>query len=167
MRPDINQHCNQRARKRCGGQSHRHQPPPCPSSPSPSFLRLYRGWLQFLMRLHEEYSLPALPAFGQVRQHPLLFPRGSRALPEHTELVSVWMYPGLEIPAQSCPSLSEIGSPSDFCSNLHRLMSTSLGSLPRASPAARRLRPRALRVRSSSLRRRSVARFSLRLIVAS
>src|SRR6202041_3689379 len=117
--------------------------------------------------VHEEHSFPALRAFGQVRQHLLLFARGGCALHEHTDLVSIRMYPRWEIPVPPCLSLSGIGAPADFCSNLRRLMSTSLGSVPSASSAARRLRPRPLSVPSSCLRKRSVARFSLRLIVAS
>src|ERR1700704_2446947 len=119
------------------------------------------------MRLHEEHCFPTLRAFGQVRQHLLLFARGGCTLHEHTDLVSIRVYRELEIPAHPSPSLSGIASLADFCSNLRRLMSTSLGSVPSASSAARRLRPRALSVRSSRLRKRSVARFSLRLMVAS
>jgi hypothetical protein len=56
------------------------------------------------VRLHEKHSLPALRAFGQVRQHLLVFARGSCALDEQTELVSVGMRPELEIPVHHCRS---------------------------------------------------------------
>ena len=126
----------QPTRERRGGQSDRQEP-----TPDPSFHRSSRSWLCLLMRLNEKHSLPALRAFGQVRQHPLVFPRGSCTLHEHTELVRVGVHSELEIPVQPCRSLFEIGSPADFCSNLRRLTSTSLGSVPSASSAARRLRP--------------------------
>src|SRR5208282_288308 len=160
--PNMDQDRDQSARKRRGGQSDRQEPPP-----DPSFHWCSPSWLCLLLRLHEKHSLPALRAFGQVQQHPLLFPRGSCALDEHTELVSVGMYPGLEFLVHSCRSLLEFGSPFDSCSNLRRLISTSPGSVPSASSAARRLSPPARSVRSSSFRRCSVARFSLRLTVAS
>lgn len=99
MWPNIEQHRDQSTRKRRRGQPDWQEPPP-----DPSFHRRSRGWLCLFVRLHEKHSLPALHAFGQVRQHPLLFPRGGCALDEHTELVSVRMYPELEIPVQPCPS---------------------------------------------------------------
>src|SRR5271170_6767724 len=158
----MDQHRNQSTRQRRGWQPDRQEPPPYPS-----FYWSPRSSLRLLVRLHEKHRLPALRAFGQMRQHLLVLPRRSCALDEHTELVSVRMYPELEIPVHSCRSLLEFGPPADSCSNLRRLISTSLGSIPSASSAARRLRPRPLRVRSSSFRRCSVARFSLRLTVAS
>src|ERR1700678_2196688 len=158
----MDQDRDQTARKRRRRQPDRQEP-----SPGPSFRWRSRNWLCLHLRLHEKHSLPALRAFGQMQQHPLLFPRGSCALDEHAELVSVGMYPGLELLVHSCRSLLEFGSPSDSCSNLRRLISTSLGSIPSASSAARLLSPPARSVRSSFFRRCSVARFSLRLTVAS
>src|ERR1700722_996673 len=162
MGPDVDQHRDKPTRKRRRGHPRRHEP-----SPHPWFLMRCGNFMRLLVRLHEEHSFPARRAFGQVRQHLLLFARGGCAFHEHTDLVSIRMYPELETPVHPSPSLSGIGSPADFCSNLRRLMSTSLGSVPSASSAACPLRPRALSARSSCLRKRSVARFSLRLIVAS
>ena len=95
MWPNIDKDGYQSAGNRRRGQPYWHEPPP-----DPSFHRRCRSSFDLLMRLHEKRSLPALRAFGQVRQHPLLFPRGGCTLNEHTELVSVGMYPGLEIPVQ-------------------------------------------------------------------
>src|ERR1700681_2933954 len=141
MWPNIAKDGYKAAGNRRRGQPYWHEPPP-----DPSFHRRCRSF-DLLMRLHEKHSLPALRAFGQVRQHPLLFPRGGCTLNEHTELVSVGMYPGLEISVQTWPSLSGIVLPSDFCSNIRRLRSTSLGSVPSVSSAPRRRLARALRVR--------------------
>src|SRR5260370_2240074 len=162
MWPNIDKDGYQSAGNRHRGQPYWHEPPP-----DPSFHRRCRSSFDLLMRLHEKRSLPAVRAFGQVRQHPLLFPRGGCTLHEHTELASVGMARGLEISGHPCPYILEFGSASDSCSNLRKLMSKSLGSVPSASSAARRLRPRCFSVRRSCLRRRSVARLSLRLMVAS
>jgi hypothetical protein len=99
MWPNIDKDGYQSAGNRRRGQSYWHETPP-----DPSFHRRCRSSFDLLMRLHEKHSLPALRAFGQVRQHPLLFPRGGCTLDEHTELVGVGMYPGLEIPVQTWSS---------------------------------------------------------------
>ena len=70
VRTEIDQHRNQaHASAAAGsptGNSHRHIHP---------FTGSGRSCLRLLLRLHEKHSFPALRAFGQVRQHPLVFMR--------------------------------------------------------------------------------------------
>jgi hypothetical protein len=73
----------------------------------------------------------------------LLLVRRQSVLDEGAELIRVWMLPGLEKVAHilSDAVLPENGGLCEVCSNARRFNSISRGSVPRASSAARLLRP--------------------------
>ena len=106
-------------------------------------------WRLIGRRKRERNHLPARRANGKMRQCLLLLMRRQRVLNKSVELVRVWMLPGLENFAHSCPDgaaafatvCSENEVVCELCNKARRLISRSRGSLPNASSAARLLNP--------------------------
>ena len=102
-------------------------------------------WLRhFCDRGHRERDdTAAMRADGQMGEGRLLLVRRQGMFDECAELIRVWMLPGLEKFAHTLSDavLSENGGLCEVCSNARRFNSTSRGSVPRASSAARLLRP--------------------------
>src|SRR5271154_1861846 len=104
-----------------------------------------------------------------------LFPlvRRQNVLDEGAELICVWVLPGLK---EIAHILSDAGMDAviavngvvcEVCSRARRFNSISRGSAPRASSAARLLRPPVWRLGRRRLRRSATRRLSRRLTVAS
>jgi hypothetical protein len=107
------------------------------------------GWELIAGRKRERNDLPAGRADSEMSHCLLLLVEGQSVFHEGVELVRVWMLPGLDEFAHSCPDAaleshafcSENELVCELCSKARRLISRSRGSLPSASSAARLLNP--------------------------
>jgi len=145
--------------------------PPVPREPPPT---LGRRVLCTHLRTHQKRNLATPPAPGQVLEtrRPLL--RRQTSLRERRKQVRVEMVSGLCVNRHifsyllsSLRPQSENGGPVEVCSIFLRFTVRSLGSVPSASSAAARLRPRRCSSRNTCLRTSFVSRLILRLTVAS
>src|ERR1700733_7237454 len=105
---------------------------------------------QFLdRRQRERDDAAAVRANSKMSERLFLLVRRECVLDEGAELVRVWMLAGLEEFAHILSdaavvgeaALSENGGLCEVCSNARKFNSISRGSVPRASSAARLLRP--------------------------